>query len=153
MPVETRFIGVVYHRQYHPLRNLEASELSFPIYASCALAEGFPRRELAGHSYGFMTAIIRGAELRRRIAVSVGADTEKRNGCACLSPFCAISCPLLAACRYLSRFLYKSRPGARLISIDCVGRRCSYETAIKALIHVRSNQCLNSAPPFQVAVK
>lgn len=32
-------------------------------------------------------------EFRRRITVSAGADTEKRNGCACLSPFCAISCP------------------------------------------------------------
>lgn len=60
--------------------------LLFPSYASCGLAEGFPIWELAGHSYGFMTAIIRGTGFRRRIAVSVGADTEKRNGRALSKP-------------------------------------------------------------------
>lgn len=59
----------------------------------------FPVWELAGHSYGFITAIIRGLNLGGG-SLSVGADTEKRNGCACLSPFCAISCRL-AACMYL----------------------------------------------------
>jgi hypothetical protein len=86
LPVETWFINVVYQRQdVHPL-TFEASKPSFPIDASCGLAEGFPRWELAGHSHGFMTAIIRGTEFRRRIAVSVGADTEKRNGCALSKP-------------------------------------------------------------------